>query len=158
MIMRERWREIDGHPGYQVSDLGRVRSSRQVLALQQQPSGYISVKLGAAAGRKYVHRLVAKAFVKGDHRLTVNHDDGDKSNNRWKNLVWSTKKFNTQHSYDVLGRKAVNTEQPILIDSFYFPNMVIAGALLQIPPASLRNALRLKRHCRGMKVTRVVPR
>lgn len=153
--MKERWRPVPGHLGYHVSDHGRVRGVRgHVLAAQTMPSGYVSVKLGAKAGRKFVHRLVALAFVKGDHRLTVDHEDGVKSNNYWRNLSWKTKREQTQHAYDVLGRSSTSAEQPVLIHDSFFPSLVIAGALLAIPPASLRNALRLNRRCRGMKVVR----
>lgn len=153
--MQERWRDIEDHPGYQVSDHGRVIGVRgRILAQQLMPSGYMSVKLGAAAGRKFTHRLVAKAFVKGDHTLTVDHEDGVKSNNYWRNLSWKTKSQQTRHAYEVLGRSCRWAEQPVSIHGWFFPSMVIAGALLEIPPASLRNALRLNRRCRGMKVTR----
>ena len=55
--------------------------------------------------RRYlrVHRLVAKYFVenpKPDEFDIVNHIDGDKMNNHYKNLEWCNISINTQHAYD----------------------------------------------------------
>lgn len=55
--------------------------------------------------RRYlrVHRLVAKYFVKNpkpDEFDIVNHIDGDKMNNHYKNLEWCNISINTQHAYD----------------------------------------------------------
>jgi NUMOD4 motif len=74
--MNEIWRPIPGRDGYEVSNLGRVRSiDRVVIAMRLGPrryrarvlrpcrtrNGYCTVKVG---GRSvYVHRLVLEAFV-----------------------------------------------------------------------------------------------
>ncbi|WP_297131713.1 HNH endonuclease [Terrisporobacter sp.] len=55
--------------------------------------------------RRYirVHRLVAMYYVHNpypdDYNL-VNHKDGDKLNNNYKNLEWCNTSMNTQHAYD----------------------------------------------------------
>lgn len=48
-----------------------------------------------------VHRLVASDYVKGKTKLRtdVNHIDGNKGNNNYKNLNWCTKSENQKHAY-----------------------------------------------------------
>lgn len=51
---------------------------------------------------KYVHRLVAMAFVKGMvSGKEVNHIDGNKRNNAASNLEWVTKSENQLHAYKI---------------------------------------------------------
>ncbi len=83
----ENWREIAGSPGYEVSDLGRVRSpwGRTLTPQRNGRYGYLAVPL-TRARREYVHRLVAAAFLGDTTGLDVDHIDGDTSNNNASNL------------------------------------------------------------------------
>jgi hypothetical protein len=100
---------------YEVSNLGRVRGSMRVkrndtqcstrqgfLGLATDPrEGYCKVSLALAdgSGRKHVsvHRLVAIAFVPGDHSNDVNHKDMNKANNAATNLEWVPHRENIRH-------------------------------------------------------------
>jgi len=51
---------------------------------------------------KYVHILVAKLFITNAKNYPfVNHKDGDKTNNHYKNLEWVSAKQNTLHAYKI---------------------------------------------------------
>jgi hypothetical protein len=108
--MREAWRSIPNWPGYEVSDLGRVRSldryvecgagERQhrrfypgrLLKPLPYADGYLAVSLGAKSGKLYVHRLVLDAFDGPcPEGMESRHLDDVKTNNRLANLVWGTR-------------------------------------------------------------------
>lgn len=112
-IVPEEWRSIEGLEGYEVSNLGSVRSldrtttnSRgvvrrlkgRVLQLTNHPQGYLTVRF---YGRipQLVHRIVAAAWI-GDApaKHDVNHIDGNKKNNAASNLEYVTRKGNMEHA------------------------------------------------------------
>lgn len=99
----ERWRPVVGYEGgYEVSDLGRVRSLDRVtdrgrnwrgriMTPTAMPSGYLTVTLWRDGVQRsaLVHRLVLTAFV-GPSDSEVRHLHGDPSDNRLSELAWGT--------------------------------------------------------------------
>lgn len=102
--MSEQWKDIEGHPGYEVSSLGRIRRGATILRpWAAKNTGYLQVDL--AGCRRSVHRLVAFAFCPGKRPgLIVNHRNGARSDDRASNLEWVTPSENQRHSYRELGR------------------------------------------------------
>ena len=99
----EEWRDIDGRPNHQVSDLGRVRNRKtgHVLKPSSDRYGYLRLSLGSV-DNVYVHRLVCKAFH-GEpigNRNQVNHIDCDRQNNCANNLEWCTGSENIKWGVD----------------------------------------------------------
>jgi hypothetical protein len=110
-VTKERWRPVPGHLGYDVSDLGRIRSwrgpgrSKHFLSepLIRKP---VADKWGVQRVMvwkkgKYVnivvHQAVAKAFIGPRPRdREVCHWDGNASNNRLRNLRWGTRSDNAK--------------------------------------------------------------
>ena len=105
---------IGDFPDYAIYDDGRVWSnkSKKFLLPYKMPTGYLRVTL-RKEGRphyKYVHRLVADAFVDNPNNYKeINHKDENKSNNDFTNLEWCTVAYNTRYSYTHLGRKGNHT-------------------------------------------------
>ena len=94
-------RPIPEFPGYYVTACGVVSSERKVLSQCPTRRGYYRVWLYRNKKRieKSVHQCVALAWVDGDNSLTVNHKDGDKTNNHADNLEWITNRDNIIHSF-----------------------------------------------------------
>jgi hypothetical protein len=104
-------------PGYMISNYGRVMSMpkvinrtsgrkqtirQRIIGQQIGTNGYPTVTLRINGVKKclVVHRLVAKCFVINDQRLPIiNHIDGVKTNNYYKNLEWCTHTDNIVHAY-----------------------------------------------------------
>lgn len=105
--MAEVWREIEGFPGYKVSDQGRVKSLKygkeRILKLELSHKGYYRAALTIEGKTKKVsvHRLVAQAFIPNPLGLPeVNHLKGIKTDNRASELEWSTTEDNQKHAVE----------------------------------------------------------
>lgn len=92
---------------YEISTYGRIKNKHTGKILSQCPSekGYMMVNLMTDAKRNNktykVHRLVAYTFLYEDNwdELTVNHINGDKTDNSIYNLELITFSENIKHSY-----------------------------------------------------------
>lgn len=100
--------EIPSCPEYLASPHGAIwykRANRLVLPREHATSvgSYlaISVRRGLQFYHALVHLLVAEAFLGPPHgdRCEVNHKDGDKHNNCYKNLEWASRTENLIHAY-----------------------------------------------------------
>ena len=110
----EVWKDILDFPGYQVSNIGRIRSfinfkgqtveePHILKPLFNNKTGYEFIHLSKDKHphNRYVHRLVAEAFCyKKLGRNEINHLDGNKLNNTYTNLEWCTRSENIQHAYN----------------------------------------------------------
>lgn len=111
--MTEVWKPIPSVPGYEASDLGRVRSvahgrpgkSRTGNPIVRRYKGQLRKPYDNGAGymhlhltkgmHRYVHRLVAEAFIgPRPDGMWVCHVDGNPSNNRADNLRYDTAQNN----------------------------------------------------------------
>ncbi len=98
----KQWKEIKGYEGvYLISDTGDVvgiNHGRKIPCVNED--GYLRVQLckDGEAKNRYVHRLVAEAFIDNPLNLPcVNHKDENKANNAVENLEWCTSLYNNTY-------------------------------------------------------------
>jgi hypothetical protein len=104
--MEEVWKDIEGYEGlYEASNIGRLRrkGSVNVRKFGDNGHGYKHVPLSKnnIIKNHYVHRIIATAFIPNpNNKATVNHKNGNKSDNHVENLEWATQSENSKHGFD----------------------------------------------------------
>lgn len=102
------WRDVKGYEGiYVINEAGDVKrvDTEKILSPAVSTAGYLVVSLWKEnkGTLKTIHRLLAECFIYNDDPLqkrTVNHIDGNKTNNRLENLEWVSYSQNNKHAYD----------------------------------------------------------
>ncbi len=148
--MEEVWKNIPGFEGYQVSNKGNVRTFNKVTYTKKHGVRHWkdrllkprwdyktknqSVQLWKDGKHKsyLVHRIEAFTFYGGDFttsKLTVNHIDGDRTNNNLENLEIITLKENIQHAFR---NSLYDSQTKIKIEdkitgSIFFPSSLSEG-------------------------------
>lgn len=103
---------------YMISDNGQIYSmiTNRYLKPFKNPQGYclVDISVNHVSYTRQLHRLVAITFIPNPDQLeTVNHKDGDKSNNRVDNLEWMTRLDNVRHAWATgLAKPRYGTSNP----------------------------------------------
>ena len=114
----EIWKDIpDFENSYSISNYGRIRNNKKNTF--RKPTlgnhGYLVISLWDKENKQRklltIHRLVATLFI-NDCNECVNHIDGNKLNNYYKNLEWVSLAYNTKHAYK---NKLINNHRSVKI-------------------------------------------
>jgi len=115
--MKEIWRPVVGLEEYfKISNLGRIKrikahcysiNQKKIIVREMdkilKPTldrGYLKINLSLNGKRclKYIHRLVAEAFIPNPNNYKeVNHIDSNPTNNHIDNLEWCDRKYNIDY-------------------------------------------------------------
>lgn len=156
----ENWLPIPGHPGYEVSDMGRVRSYRvrgsrslatspHILKPHIDKKGYSGLNAGKGQYKK-VHQLVMLAFVGPcPEGMEVLHNDGNPQNNHLDNLRYDTHLANIREAAQS-GNMAIKltAEQVVEIRDLFAksPNLNTLAKKYGVHPSSIGGIVRGKTH------------
>lgn len=116
--MLEKWAVVPGHPGYQVSNMGHVKSCARVIVRNNgrrqtikerilKPSndewGYPMVRIDRKTYK--IHRIVALVFLPDRPPNTeIRHLDGNPQNNIVSNLAYGSHSENVLDGYAYRGK------------------------------------------------------
>lgn len=123
-IPGEIWTTTYQDKDFEVSNFGRVRSKKD-LSLRKWSStgrGYFTVSMN---DKKYaIHRVVLASFNPVDNleNLTVDHIDGNKTNNCLSNLRWVTNEENIRLM--LMNRSELNKELTRLLDTYSYNELL----------------------------------
>lgn len=159
--MNEKWKTVQLYPSYMISNYGRVKNERTGKSLKpvKMKNGYLTVNLYDKNGKHknyYVHRLVAKAFIKNKNEYTeINHIDENKENNKVNNLEWCSRSYNINYGKANLSRQLSEGSKVIAIkldskDTFSFNSVKSMCRKLNIDESSCRRILNHKNHCKSL--------
>lgn len=111
-----------------AGDVYNVKTGRLMSTHERWGNEYISTTLQTEEGGSKpfsIHRLVAYQFCNPPYnfkQLTVNHIDGDKTNNYSNNLEWITVAANNQHAQHLYSHPAdgvtIHNKRPLVDESF----------------------------------------
>lgn len=123
-LQGEEWKTLFFNNGYEVSNLGRLRNKKtKVIAKGTiQKNGYVVVSVNNQNYR--LHRLVLQTWCPNEdyEELTVDHINGNRSDNRLENLRWATREENTL--YMIKNRGELNKELTRLLEKYTYEEVL----------------------------------
>lgn len=168
----EKWKLIEeSNNRYEISNYGKVRKIKEIifrcngrrqiineniLTPVKNNKGYFKVRCNIKIGKVkniYVHRLVAKYFIyKQEDGLQVNHIDGNKANNHYKNLEWVTGKENIIHAWKTGLSNNNHFKHKVTINNIEFESKNEAANFFGITRFKLYNLLKTKDYLNTGKI------
>ena len=121
------WKDLNDYEGiYTISEYGDIKNLKEKLLNTHIRSGYKATCLTKDKKGKTIniHKLVAMTFLDppvSKDMNNINHIDGNKFNNHYTNLEWTTSKQNTQHAID----KGLRNNKVLSVLQYHMDNTFI---------------------------------
>lgn len=155
----EEWKLIPNSKSYAISNFGgikrlsrrrwmemnkcwSIKPEKMLISSTKNSKGYVRIRICYKnySQMESIHRLVAMMFKVNPNPTRfnqVNHIDGNKENNYWRNLQWCTNSMNQRHRFDILKHPAPNGEKASAtklkeIDVLQIPELLKTKKLQQI--------------------------
>lgn len=93
MMESEEWRSLPDFPGYEVSNMGRVRWRDRIKTATPDHKGYprVSFWINGSSRKVFVHKLVAEAFLgPRPHGMVIRHGSAGNGVPAVSNLQYGT--------------------------------------------------------------------
>lgn len=120
----EEWKTLFFNNNYEVSNLGRLRNKKTKIIAKGaiKKNGYVDVSVDNQNYR--LHRLVLQTWCPNENyeELTVDHINGNRSDNRLENLRWATQEENTV--YMMMHRSELNKEITRLLSKYSYEQVL----------------------------------
>lgn len=120
----EKWKTLFLNNNYEVSNLGRLRNKRTKVIAKGTitKNGYVNVSVDNQNYR--LHRLILQTWCPNEdyEELTVDHINGNRSDNRLENLRWATQEENTV--YMMMHRGELNKEITRLLSKYSYEQVL----------------------------------
>jgi len=107
------------------------------------PYGYLKVRCRVNGKVKniYIHTLVGKYFVSGHFNgAQINHKNGIKIDNNYRNLEWCTCKENINHAWVNGLSDNKHSKKPIVIDNIRFHSLIDAAKRYKVERQTIYKA------------------
>lgn len=146
----EQWLDIPEYEGYQVSNLGRVRTHNKITHTEKHGDRHWEDRILKTKSKNYatgyrvdlwkngkpytmlVARLVAFTFYGkdiNDHTLTVNHIDGNRFNNNLDNLELISLRDNIRHAFRTNLQKQIKVKlEDKITGTIIYPSSLSEGS------------------------------
>lgn len=100
------WKCIPNNPIYIINEFGEVKNTitGNILIGDKNSGGYhrVTIPVNNKQTHLFKHKLVALLFIPNPDNLPeVNHKDGNKNNNHYSNLEWSTRTHNEREAHRI---------------------------------------------------------